>query len=62
MGVPRKHAEANAKNRHGSNLNFSVAQAKHAVSRIDPGRDASRENADRARATWRDGASDRKQG
>ena len=60
MGVPKTHAEANAKNRHGSNLNFSVAQGKHAVSRQDPGADKSRANTELAQKTWSNGAERRK--
>jgi len=60
MGVPKPHKEAAAKQTHGANLLRSLAREKHEAALTPPGRDASRENADRARATWRDGASDRK--
>jgi len=61
MGVPKTHKEAAAKNRHGANLNLSVAEGKHAAARIPAGRDASAENLSKARAArWSDGSSDRK--
>jgi len=53
MAVPRTHAEGAAKNRRGADRNMSVARGKDAASRINPGRDASRENAARVqRAGW----------
>lgn len=45
MAVPRSSADGAKKNRHGADLNRSVAEQKHAASRINPGRDASAENA-----------------
>jgi hypothetical protein len=59
MSVAQTHADGNKKNRHGADLNLSVAQAKHAVSRQDPCADKSRLAAEHAKATWRGGA-DRK--
>jgi hypothetical protein len=59
MGVPKTFEEGWAKNRKGADSNLSVAEGKHRASRTDPGRDASRENADRAKREWKDGG-DRK--
>ena len=60
MGVPRNFAQGISKNKNGQRLLDTVHAAKRAASQQDPGADKSRAAAEHARATWRDGASDRK--
>ena len=56
MAVPTTHDEGQRKNEHGADLKFRVDLGKRAAGKIDHGRDASRENAAKARAEgWSDG-------
>ena len=53
---PLTNAAGAQKNRDGSDRNAEVARAKEAAGRLPPGRDASRENAERAvRERWSTG-------
>jgi hypothetical protein len=49
------YADGVAKNKHGADLNLSVAQAKAAVAKQRPDRDVSTENLGKAKG-WTDGS------